>query len=111
MKLASFEIDGRRTYGMLVGDSIREISDTFRASYPDLRAALTAGQLQAIPESVNDKKIALDSIRYLPLIPNPDKLLSMTALGTSVNGATSMEDKVKVGKYIHMGDLLLPSLC
>ena len=40
-----------------------------------------------------------------------NKLLSLTGPQVSVNGATSVEDKVKVGKDIHAGDLLLPSPC
>jgi 2-keto-4-pentenoate hydratase/2-oxohepta-3-ene-1,7-dioic acid hydratase in catechol pathway len=75
MKLASFKIGGRETYGVLSEDTLREVNDAFRASYPDLRAAIAAGKLPELKASTSDVALDVESVRFLPLIPNPDKIL------------------------------------
>jgi len=75
MKLASFEVGNRETYGVLVGDVLREPDDGFRASCPDLRSAIAAGRLRELESSDSGATHDVDSVRFLPLIPHPDKIL------------------------------------
>ncbi len=75
MKIASFEIDGRRTYGVVDGDVIVEASSGFREQYPDLRAVLAADALAELAVDANGESIDVASIDYLPTIPNPDKVI------------------------------------
>lgn len=75
MKIASFEIDERRTYGVVDGDVIVEASAEFRAQYTDLRAVLTADALADLAVDANGESIDVASIDYLPTIPNPDKII------------------------------------
>ena len=75
MKLASFETDNRATYGILAGDTLREPDDAFRATYPDLRSAIAAGTHVELEGGRTGASHAVDSVRFLPLIPAPDKIL------------------------------------
>jgi 2-keto-4-pentenoate hydratase/2-oxohepta-3-ene-1,7-dioic acid hydratase in catechol pathway len=75
MKLASFRMENRETYGVLSGGALREPDDVFRAAYPDLRSAIAAGKLEELEASDTGATHAVDAVRFLPLIPNPDKIL------------------------------------
>jgi 2-keto-4-pentenoate hydratase/2-oxohepta-3-ene-1,7-dioic acid hydratase in catechol pathway len=54
---------------------LREAGKEFRARYPDLRAAIAAGTLDELAASASGTMHAVDRVRFLPLIPNPDKIL------------------------------------
>lgn len=75
MKLASFTVDGRSTYGLLNGNLLREPAATFLARYPDLRAVLAAGKLGELAEAESGEDHKPEQVAFLPLIPNPDKIL------------------------------------
>lgn len=75
MKIASFETDGRRTYGVVKGDAIVEASSGFREQHPDLRAVLAADALAELAGDADGESIDVASIDYLPTIPNPDKVI------------------------------------
>jgi len=75
MKLASFKIGDRETYGTISADTLREANDAFRSSYPDLRSAIAANKVSELETATSDAAHLLDSVRFLPLIPNPDKIL------------------------------------
>lgn len=73
MRLISFEIDGRPSYGLVRDTLIHEATAAFRANYPDLRSALAAGTVGAI-ETESDG-IAPSAVKLLSPVPNPDKII------------------------------------
>ncbi|MDQ0559107.1 2-keto-4-pentenoate hydratase/2-oxohepta-3-ene-1,7-dioic acid hydratase in catechol pathway [Rhizobium mesoamericanum] len=73
MRLVSFEIDGRRNYGIVREDRVHEATSAFRASYPDLRSALT--ERNAAEIEVEPKGRDLADVILLSPIPNPDKII------------------------------------
>lgn len=75
MKFASFIADGRRTYGVVCGDSLIEASDSFGAQFADLRAVLAADALEDLAAEPGGPEHDASSIEYLPTIPNPDKVI------------------------------------
>ena len=75
MKLASFKVNNKSTYGVLSGDVLHEPGDAFQARYPDLRSAIAAGALEELESSDIEASYDVDSVQFLPLIPNPDKIL------------------------------------
>ena len=75
MKALSFEIDGRSGYGILDGDQVRTAGEDFTRRFPDLRAVLDAGKLEELPEHCTEQSLPLASIRFLPTIPNSDKVI------------------------------------
>ena len=75
MKFASFKIGDRETYGVISSNTLREVNDAFRSSYPDLRSAIAANKLIELEAATVDTAHEVDSVQFLPLIPNPDKIL------------------------------------
>lgn len=75
MRLASFQSGDQRSYGVVDEGRVREPDDAFRSVYPDLRAAIAAGKLAELDASASGPSHAIESVRFLPLIPNPDKII------------------------------------
>jgi 2-keto-4-pentenoate hydratase/2-oxohepta-3-ene-1,7-dioic acid hydratase in catechol pathway len=77
MKLASYMTDGKSAFGVVSGDGVITLNDRLRARYPTLRDALAGGALEEIRSAAQsarpDRKLA--EIRFLPAIPNPEKIL------------------------------------
>ena len=76
MKLASYRLDGEDTYGAVVGDGVVTLGGR-KTSYPTLRDAIAADGLAALRVAVAgktpDHKLA--DVSWLPVIPNPAKIL------------------------------------
>ncbi len=75
MKILSFEKDGRATYGIADDDGVRAIDDVFAQRFPDVKSALAGGALADLPGHVADEALDPDAVRFLPPVPNPDKIL------------------------------------
>lgn len=75
MKALSFEVSGQATYGVLSDDGVHEVIDQFLDRYADLKSVIAAGQLRALEMNVRETGLRPAEIRYLPLIPNPDKVI------------------------------------
>jgi 2-keto-4-pentenoate hydratase/2-oxohepta-3-ene-1,7-dioic acid hydratase in catechol pathway len=75
MKLLSFAHQGKDYFGAVSGDGIVTLND--KIGQPNLRAALAAGALDAMrkaaKDSSPDRKLA--DVTFLPVIPNPNKIL------------------------------------
>jgi len=76
MKLASFEVGGRASYGVVVGDVIVDVGARLGARYPSLRAVIAGDALDEIAREADAKpNHALSAVRLLPPIPAPDKIV------------------------------------
>ena len=75
MKIASFTVDGRPSYGVVDGDRIVEASPEYRGRYPDLRSALSGAALTDLRKACVGPRLEFAAVRFLPTIPNPDKVL------------------------------------
>jgi len=77
MRLTSFEFDGHATYGLLDQDNLLLPPREFTAQYPDLVAVLRAGALAELEQLARSSgtRVAKSSVRLLPVIPNPGKLI------------------------------------
>ena len=74
MRWLSFEVAGRESFGFLGEDDV--LTDVgARCGFPDLKAAIAADALTQLAADVGNDRIPLSDIRYLPTIPNPDKVL------------------------------------
>jgi 2-keto-4-pentenoate hydratase/2-oxohepta-3-ene-1,7-dioic acid hydratase in catechol pathway len=77
MKLASYVTDGKSAFGVVSGGGVITMNDRLRARYASLRDALAGGALDEIRSAAQsarpDRK--LSEIRFLPAIPNPEKIL------------------------------------
>ncbi len=77
MKLLSFAADGKEGFGAASGDGVVTLND--KIGQPNLRAALAAGAgaLAAMHKAAKDNKPdrKLGAIKFLPVIPSPEKIL------------------------------------
>jgi 2-keto-4-pentenoate hydratase/2-oxohepta-3-ene-1,7-dioic acid hydratase in catechol pathway len=77
MKLASFIADGAEAYGVVTGDGVITMNNRFGGHAASLREALAGDLLPQIQEAAAhgraDHKLA--DIKFLPVIPNPEKIL------------------------------------
>lgn len=75
MRLLSFIADGKECFGAVSGDGVVMLND--KIGQPDLRSALASGTMEAMRRTARDAKPdhKLDDIKFLPLIPRPDKIL------------------------------------
>ncbi|MGR6429700.1 fumarylacetoacetate hydrolase family protein [Rhizobium sp. PAMB 3174] len=75
MRVASFILpDGTASYGVIEGDTIRDAGATLRGKHPDLKALIGANDLQALT-SADGERLAIGSVKLVPTIPNPDKII------------------------------------
>src|SRR5712691_4117300 len=77
MKFASYVADGKQCFGVVTGDGVVTMNQRLGGRYASLRAALAAGALAEIKAAAAgtkpDHKLA--DIKWLPVIPNPEKIL------------------------------------
>jgi len=76
MKLASFCIASRTSWGMVEGNSIVDVGKVLQARYSDLRALIAAGaQDEVLRQVATAPRIPVTDIQWLPVIPNPEKII------------------------------------
>ncbi len=76
MKFLSFAADGKEMFGAVSGDGIVTLNE--RIGQPDLRAALAAGELEAMRRAAAERQSRTASsltVKFLPVIPHPAKIL------------------------------------
>ena len=77
MKLASYIADGKECYGVVAGDGVITMNERFGGHAASLREAIAGNLLPQIKEAAAhgraDRK--LSDIKFLPVIPNPEKIL------------------------------------
>ena len=107
MKLLSFAADGKDWFGALREDGVVTLNE--QVAQPDLRAALTAGameQMRAIAQrAAPDRKVA--EIRFLPVIPQPGKILCAGINYRSHAAEMSRELPKQPSMFIRFADTLV----
>ena len=77
MKLLSFKIDGRESFGAATDRGVVELKRRMGAEYGSLRAVLAAGAVARAADSAAGAAPdhGLDQIEFLPPIPLPEKII------------------------------------
>ncbi len=77
MRVSSYrKKDGSFSYGVVTDAGISDVSDAFKAEYPDLKSVLQAGGLDKLRSQAESfSKISLEDVELLPPIPWPDKII------------------------------------
>lgn len=76
MKFASFKAAGVATWGLIEGDRAIDLGAVLKARLPTLKSAISADALgEAARSAPAAKHYSLEEITWLPVIPNPDKIL------------------------------------
>jgi 2-keto-4-pentenoate hydratase/2-oxohepta-3-ene-1,7-dioic acid hydratase in catechol pathway len=75
MKLASYLLDGEEAFGIVTDAGIVTASRQGGGTHRTLREALAVGGLEALRRGATGKPIKLADVKFLPLIPQPDKIV------------------------------------
>lgn len=74
MKLLSFHVNGKDRFGIAKEEGIVDLTDKLNVG--DLRGLLEAGLLEEAKKYADaDIDYKFDEVRFLPVIPNPDKII------------------------------------
>ena len=118
MKLASYIADGKPCFGLVTGDGV--VTLNHRLSVATLRDALAAGALAEIRKLAETTKPdhTLDAIKWLPAIPNPEKILCAGINYRSHAAETGREVPKQPSMFVrlantlvgHEGEMVRPSV-
>jgi 2-keto-4-pentenoate hydratase/2-oxohepta-3-ene-1,7-dioic acid hydratase in catechol pathway len=77
MRLVSFRLEGKDTYGAIAGGGVVDLGARLGAKYPDLKSLLAGAGVAAAQAAAKDAGVdaRMDEITLLPVIPNPGKIL------------------------------------
>ena len=107
MKLLSFATDGKEWFGALRDDGIVTLND--KVAQPNLRAAFAAGAIDTMrsiaQRATPDRKLA--DIRFLPVIPQPGKILCAGINYRSHAAEMARELRKQPSMFIRFADTLV----
>lgn len=117
MKLASYEASGRNTWGVISGEEAFDTGAVLQRRYSDLKSLIAAGayaEAEAAMQSAPRQN--LDSLRWLPVIPNPDKILCVGVnyethrleTGRAIVAHPTIFARFANSQTAHMRNILLP---
>src|SRR5580698_8818441 len=107
MKLLSFAAGGKDCFGALSGDGVVTLND--KIGQPSLRAALAAGAMEAMRKAARDAKPdrKLADVKFLPVIPQPEKILCAGINYRSHAAETGRELPKQPSMFIRFTDTLV----
>jgi 2-keto-4-pentenoate hydratase/2-oxohepta-3-ene-1,7-dioic acid hydratase in catechol pathway len=107
MKLLSFVADGRECFGAVSGDGIVTLND--RVGQKTLRGALAGGDMEAMAHAAKnarpDRKLA--EVKFLPVIPQPEKILCAGINYRSHAAETGRELPKQPSMFVRFADTLV----
>jgi 2-keto-4-pentenoate hydratase/2-oxohepta-3-ene-1,7-dioic acid hydratase in catechol pathway len=117
MKLLSFVAGGKDYFGAVSGDGLVTLND--KIGQPSLRAALAAGALDAMRKGAQGRPDhRLSDIKFLPVIPQPGKILCAGIYYRSHAAEVGRELPKQPSMFVrftdtlvgHDGDMIRPSV-
>jgi 2-keto-4-pentenoate hydratase/2-oxohepta-3-ene-1,7-dioic acid hydratase in catechol pathway len=109
MKLASYLVDGQARFGAVVDGGVVTLNDRLGGRYRSLREAIAGdalgGMRQAAAEAKPDHR--LDEVRWLPVIPDPDKILCAGINYRSHAAETGRELPKQPSMFLRLVDTLV----
>lgn len=75
MKFCSFSLDGRDTWGSVLGEGLVDLGGCHEGQYPDLKAFIAAGMPIDVLSGMGSAEISLSDVELSPVIPNPEKIV------------------------------------
>jgi 2-keto-4-pentenoate hydratase/2-oxohepta-3-ene-1,7-dioic acid hydratase in catechol pathway len=117
MKFASFKINGATSWGLIDGTEAVDLGALLRDRFPDLKSVIAAGALAAVAAaSAKAARHPLANITWLPVIPNPDKILCIGLnyeTHRKETGRTEVENPTVFGRFAnsqtgHLANIVRP---
>ena len=117
MRLATFRIEGLTSWGLVDGEEMVDIGTALRDRYADLKAVIAADALGSVSGSIaGATRYPVSAITWLPVIPNPDKILCVGLnyeMHRQETGRTEVENPTIFGRFAnsqigHLADIVRP---
>ena len=119
MKFASFKINGAASWGLIDGADAVDLGALLRDRFIDLKSAIAAGALaEAAAAPGKAARHPLAAISWLPVIPNPDKILCIGLnyeTHRKETGRTEVENPTVFGRFAnsqtgHLANIIRPKV-
>ncbi len=75
MRLATFKVNGKETYGAVIDDGVVDLGKTLGAKYPKLIDLIRAGALAEAKTLARTPDHKLSDVEFLPPVPGTEKIL------------------------------------
>jgi len=120
MKLASYIADGKPSFGVVSGDGVVTMNARLGGRYATLRDAIAGGAIDEMKRlaqgAAPDQKLA--GLKFLPVIPNPEKILCVginykshaAEHGTEAPKAPNIFTRFVNTLVAHEGEMLRPKV-
>ncbi|NPV23040.1 fumarylacetoacetate hydrolase family protein [Bradyrhizobium aeschynomenes] len=117
MKFASFEINNVKSWGLVEGDEVADLGAVLRDRFPDLKSVIAADALKEVAAATSSaKRHSLSAITFLPVIPNPDKILCIGLnyeTHRKETGRSEVENPTVFGRFAnsqtgHLANIIRP---
>ena len=116
MKFATFRIAGKPTWGIVEGEQAIDIGAVLGDRLPDLKSAIAAGLLGLGAHAAQARSYPLSAIEWLPVIPNPDKIICIGLnyeMHRKETGRSEVEQPTIFARYAnsqtgHLADIVRP---
>jgi 2-keto-4-pentenoate hydratase/2-oxohepta-3-ene-1,7-dioic acid hydratase in catechol pathway len=119
MKFASFKINGATSWGLIDGNEAADLGAAVRDRFPDLKSAIAAGALTEVAKAAaKAARHALAKLTWLPVIPNPDKILCIGLnyeTHRKETGRSEVENPTVFGRFAnsqtgHLANIIRPKV-
>jgi 2-keto-4-pentenoate hydratase/2-oxohepta-3-ene-1,7-dioic acid hydratase in catechol pathway len=119
MKLASFKIGSSSTWGVIDGDEALDVGAVLKDRFPDLKSVIAADALAAVSDAAGKARRSPSAdIKWLPVIPNPDKILCIGLnyeTHRKETGRSEVENPTVFGRFAnsqtgHLANILRPKV-
>ncbi len=109
MRFASYEVDRSEMFGLATDDGVVHATTRFDKKYPSLRAAIERDALGEIGRSLAGlaPDIRLQDVRFLPVIPAPEKIVCAGVNYKSHAEETGRAIPVKPSMFIRLRNTLV----
>jgi len=76
MRLASFLIENRQSWGVIEGSEVADTGALLASSYPTLKAVIAAGAYREVAAATREaQRLSVDAVRWRPVIPDAGKII------------------------------------
>ena len=119
MKLASFKIGNSNTWGVIEDEEAIDVGSVLKDRYPDLKSAIAADALPVARDATREAKRYLTAdITWLPVIPNPGKILCIGLnyeTHRKETGRSEVENPTVFGRFAnsqtgHLANIIWPKV-
>ncbi len=117
MKFASYQLQGQSTWGVIERDEAVHVGKTLSATFPDLKSVIAAGAWTQVKAAIGaSERSGLAELTWLPVIPNPDKILCVGLnyeTHRKETGRAEVQHPTIFGRYAntqtaHLADIVRP---